>query len=359
MASVWNRDISELIPALQKKRKIPIHELAVLCRKLSILLDAGVPVKNTLLLLAEQSVRKERRNILYEVHASIQRGDSLSHAFTSALVFPSFLCKLTAVGEMTAQLPAVLAQMADYYEQQSKIQDELKAVMIYPAVVTTMMLAVIILAITFVLPNYGRVFAASGVPLPVITQVLMSFSMFIINQPHVIFTSLLAVVLMVIFFLRSKTGRGLVDTLRLRVPLIRQSINLNFTQSLALLLFSGQPLTTAVPVCANVLGNDKARRDILEHVAAGISEGRAFWETLATIKYIDPLLIGMVRVGEETGRLSQTMEKCRDYFKQAYQQNLQKTSKLIEPMITLALGLLLGLVMLAIILPTYALTDIV
>jgi type IV pilus assembly protein PilC len=350
---VWQRDVGEFIPFLNVKRGIPKQNLAVFCRKLAFLLDAGIPVKTALPIIAGQSPTALKK-ALTTVHTYVMRGDGFSEALTAATVFPDFLCGLAAVGEMTARLPRVMAQLADYYEQQTKTESEFKAAMIYPAAVTGLMLIVIGVAVTFVLPNYGRVFAASQVSLPALTQILLRFSSFTLTYPYILVASFTAVIIGVRFLLKSEW----VDRCKLYFPLYRQTVNLRFAQAMALLLSSGQPLAVAVPACAQVLGNAKARRD-MKAVAAGLTEGRPFWEMLAQIGYFDSLMTGMSRVGEETGRLPQAMDKCRVYFTQTHGQYLQRTSKLVEPIITVVLGILLGLVMLAVILPTFALMDIV
>jgi type IV pilus assembly protein PilC len=352
-APFWQRDIIEFIPFLQIKNKIPHGELAVFCRKLSFLLAAGVPVKNAVHMVAAQSPGRVFKGKLNDVRVYINRGDSFSNALAVTGLFPAFLYGLVAVGELTARLPAVMGQLAEYYEQQSKTEDELKAAMVYPAAVTTMMLAVMGMAVVYVLPNFGRVFAASQVPLPVLTQILFDLSESLIRHPFRVLAAILAGVTGFVLFVKSEAG----DRCRLYFPLYKQTINLRFTQAMSLLLSSGQSLTAAIPACSQVLGNKKAQKD-MDAVASGLREGQPFWETLSRVGYMDSLLVGMIQVGEETGSLPQTMEKCRLYFDQAYRQRLSRTGKLIEPAITIGLGVLLGLVMLAIILPTFTLMDI-
>jgi type IV pilus assembly protein PilC len=291
---------------------------------------------------------------LKEVQEHVMRGDGLSAALTATGLFPAFLCGLTAVGELTAGLPKVMEQMAEYYERQAQTQNELKAVMMYPAAVTVLMLLVMGIAAVYVLPNYGRVFAASDVALPAITQVLLGISDFLIAYPYGLLALLSLLAAGAVLLFKSETG----DRLKLFFPIYRHLINLHFTQAMTLLLTSGQPLPSAIPICSLVLANKRARRDIAA-AAVSINEGRAFWEALSPIRYMDDLLIGMIRVGEETGRLPQTLEKCQIYFAQSYRQSVNRTSKLVEPVITVILGLLLGFMMLAIILPTFALMDIV
>lgn len=351
----WNRDIGEWLT--QRPRRVPMNELAVFCRKLSFTLEAGIPVKTALPILAGRDASRTLRTALTDAHIRIMRGESLSGAFESTGAFPPFLCGLCAVGELSARLPQVANQLADYYEQRARSESELSAALVYPAVVTLMMLAVIVISVVFVLPGYARVFAASGVALPFITRMLMTLSGVLTDHAYAVLAVSAVMIAVSILFARSKPGRKTIANLQMLLPVYRLQINLRFTQALCLLLSSGQPLSEAVPLCAQVLENERARRDLLD-ISAGLSAGRAFWELLASVKYIDPLFVGMARVGEETGRLPQSLDKCRHFFEHAHAHAIRRLNKLVEPAITLVLGLLLGLVMLAVILPTFALTNI-
>jgi type IV pilus assembly protein PilC len=353
MYAFMQRDIGEIVPFIRFTTKIPLRELTVFCRKLSFLLDAGIPVKTSLSIVAEQSASKTLKRKFNDVLVYVMRGETLSHALSEARIFPTFLCGLVSVGEISANLPRVMTELAEYYEQQAKSENELRAALAYPIVVTGLMLLVMVMAVIYVLPNYGTVFAASDMPLPPITQALLSFSAFTLQYPYIPLTIIISIIaFLFIIYKNEAAGR-----LKLRFPLYKELINLRFTQAMSLLLLSGQPLTEAVLACSQVLGNEKTRRDMLD-VAAGLNEGRAFWETINRLFYMDALLVGMIRVGEETGRLTQTMQKCKDYYTQEFQHSVNKMGKFIGPLITIFLGLVLGVLMLAIILPTFSLIDI-
>lgn len=357
--SIWNTELSEIVSL--GKRRIPQKELSVFCRKFSIMLDTGESVKQAVLFLAEQASTRAMRDALTQSHSGIMQGKSLSAALAATDAFPVFFCGLCQIGEMSARLPQVMERLATFYEQQARAEDELSAALMYPAAVALMMLAVAVLAVVYVLPGYARVFTATGVELPVITKVLMSVSAALTQHTLEILIVVIVLIAAVTWGMRSAAGRALAARVQLHMPVLRavyrQAVNLRFSQAMSLLLASGQALTDAVPACAEVIDNPQVRRDLVT-VATGLKQGRSFWEMLSGFAYFDPMLWRMVQVGEETGRLPQTMSRCRDYFEQEYISLIRKLNKLVEPVITLVLGVGLGLMMLAVILPTFALTNI-
>jgi type IV pilus assembly protein PilC len=187
---------------------------------------------------------------------------------------------------------------------------------------------------------------------------IMAFASFLAGNAAALGIAAIALTGASIVFFRSANGKWLASNARLTSSIYRQGVNLRITQSLSLLLSSGQPLAEAVAACADTDENIRVRRDI-RSVASGLAEGRAFWELLSEIRYIDPLFISMARVGEETGRLPLSLEKCEQSFEHMQSFTIRRLNKLIEPAITIILGLLLGVVMLSVILPAFSLTEII
>jgi type IV pilus assembly protein PilC len=284
------------------------------------------------------------------------QGDSFSAAIKKTGVFPSFMYGYISIGEQTARLPTVCGHLADYYEGQAQTSDELKAAMMYPAAVTIMMLGVIILAVVMVLPGYTRVFAASGVALPGLTRALLSVSDFVALHGLLMAALFLFAVIAIVIFLQGDRGKQFIALLSLKIPLVRQSISYRLAQAMDLLLSAGLSVSSAIPLCMEVMPNQKVKTD-LSRLLMELKSGLAFWEALSGIKYIDPLFAGMARIGEETGQLTQTMEKCHIYFEQNFRHTIRRLNKLIEPIITIFLGILLAFIMLAVVLPTFELAT--
>ncbi|MCL2362893.1 MAG: type II secretion system F family protein [Defluviitaleaceae bacterium] len=337
--------------------KAPLRELSVFCRKLSFLLGASIPIKTALAIVAEQLPGRGLRKHLPKLNARVQQGESFSSALKAAGAFPAFFCGFVAIGEATAKLPQVMEQMADFYEDQAQTKDELTAALVYPVAVAILMLGVIIMAITFVLPGYSRIFAATGVPLPTLTRGLLQVSQVVTTHGHWIFIGIGMLIFVLILFFRSTIGRVSLGRVILRIPIIRKGVNFRLTQSLHLLLSAGLPVSQALPLTMDVMDNLRVKNDI-KKISAYLEIGKPFWEALREITYIDSLLISLARIGEETGNLPQTIEKCQSYYSQDYKRAIKRLNKLIEPIITLILGIGLGIIMLAVILPTFELATV-
>lgn len=175
---------SKHVPLFKRNiKRIPMRQLAVFCRKMSFLLDAGIPIKEALQILMEQL---KIGDTVSHLHSRVMQGESFSSALRDARVFPTFMCGYIFIGEKTAQLPYVCKRLAEYYETRATIKEELTAAMIYPIAVSFMMLGIIVLAVTLVLPGYSRIFDASGIELPFFTSALLYFSNFAYENALVI-----------------------------------------------------------------------------------------------------------------------------------------------------------------------------
>jgi len=352
--SIWRRDIGEL---LARGGTVPAGELAVFCSKLSFLLEAGVALKDALPLVAAQCKGRTLCRAAGDVHSRIMQGESLAGACAAAGAFPDFVCGLFEVGEKTAQLPRVCKQLADYYEQQAQTKREVLAALVYPAGVALMMLAVIIAAVVFVLPGYAAVFATSDAALPGLTRGLLAVSDFVTVYGWLLGAGLLAVVIALHLLARTNGGARFFSWVQLRFGVYRRGVALHIAQVLELMLQANQPLAEAIRLCAKTQRNTFIVKD-LNRAEVAVLAGQSLGTALAQLSYVDPLLAGMAQVGEESGKLPQTLTQCRIQNAQNHKQALQKLNKLAEPAVTLTMGVLLALVMLAIVLPTFELAMV-
>ena len=351
--SIWHRDITELF---SKKRTLRTKDLVIFCRELSFLLSA-LPAKDAIPVLNQQFSGPVLKPVVSDICKGIMRGESFTEAIRNTGAFPAFVCGYISIGEKTAQLPEVLARLADFYDRLASTREELTAALVYPALVCTMVLGVIVMAVAFVIPGYADIFAAGGVSLPTLTVLLIRISDFFTAYWLFVFAGVSALAVLLRFYLHSKSGRVFVSELKLKIPILRLNVNLRLTQSLSLLLSSGVTISDAIPLCREVMDNIRVKED-LKSLNAEVHTGTAFWKSLSKIEYIDPVIQGLVKVGEETGRLPQTIDKCRIHFEEAHRRALVRMNKLAEPIITIVLGVILAVVILAVILPTFELATV-
>ncbi|MCL2198796.1 MAG: type II secretion system F family protein [Defluviitaleaceae bacterium] len=338
-----------------RAKSIPMRELAIFCRRASFLFGAGLPVKEAMPILAEQS---KIENVVSDLHSMVMQGESFSGALRAAQVFPGFMCGYIAIGERTAQLPDVCERLADYYEARAQAEEELAAAMIYPVAVSVMMFGVIMLAITLVLPGYSRIFDASGVALPPFTSALLRFSNFVVANLLALIGFFFTLFLLAAIFFKSAVGLVFSAHVRLKFPIQKKSINCAIVRALHLLLSSGLTVAESVAMCSEVIENPVVQNDLTK-ISVQVSQGVTFWEALAKLTYINHMLTSLVRIGEDTGNLPETIAQCDAYFQAEYKHAVQRINKLIEPVITVVLGVVLAIIMIAIILPTFELATAV
>jgi type IV pilus assembly protein PilC len=297
---------------------------------------------------------------LERINEQLQKGENLSEALAGDDYFPRLMPLMCRIGETSGTLPQAMGTLADYFETESKNRQSLLGVMIYPIVMTIMMIGVILLTVLYVLPSYARIFEAESLDLPLPTRILMSVSEFLPRYPWQTVGVFASVTLAICVFCGSDWGRRAIGCLKIKMPglraIARKRMNLRFCRSLAILLAAGEPLPQSVEMAGQTLGNPYLTPAVLS-VCAALKTGRPLWVALSGVYYFDPLLVSMIQVGEETGRLPETLQKCAIYLQNETERDAAVLNRLAEPAVTLVLGLVLAFVMLSVILPTFALTG--
>ncbi len=343
------------------KAAVSTRELSAFCRQLAFILDAGIEVAPALGIILRQATGKRLKETVYAVRERLLGGDSLYNAMKASDEFPALLVEMVNVGEVSGSLPSVFLQMADYYEKSHKTQEDIKSAMLYPAVVSTMMLAVVIVSVVFVVPNYAMMFEQSGAQLPGLTRALIAVSDFTTHNAVLLLCFLFLSAVGIMYARQTPYGRKFFDGCKLNMFVLSsvyiKMMNLQFAQAFCLMTGAGLRLIDAATIAKNVIGNAVVG-DILDDVINKMAAGAALSDVLESEKYFEPILCGMMRVGEETGRLPEAMAKCADYFQNEADALVLRLNKLIEPLITLILGLVLGFIMLAIMLPAFSLTNV-
>jgi len=342
--------ITVIKPQRQKKsyQKLRTSELSLLCRKLSQLLAAGLSLKNALSILQSQMPS------VSPIHKRVLEGEGFAAALSKEGNFPQFMLGFVDIGEKTGKLSLVCEKLANFYEHRAQTKRELVAVLVYPIAVFVMLSAVIVLAMVTVLPGFARIFESANVPLPWATSMLISGSVFFTQYVMSILLGAVLVAVLLYLLSRTKNGRAFTARCSLKIPILRLSTNLNLATALSLLLASGIKLSDAIIQCANLSKNIILHKDMTD-MSAQLTAGRPFSDCLADLRYINPLFADMAKVGERTGELHTAIDRCTEYFAAEYKHAIARMNKLIEPIITLTMGILIGLVMLAIVLPTFQL----
>lgn len=353
--NILHTNISDIITPAHE-RKIPPAELALFCRKLAYMLESGLPMKTALASLHGKSLGTTLNIIVPKVQNKILNGESLSNALNQEGSFPTFMIEYIKIGEKAAKLPIVCEQLASYYEHNAKVKREVTAMLAYPAAIFIMMIAVIVFAMVMILPGYAQIFEASNIALPTATALLLDISAFLAAHGLVVLIMTIVLCLAVALFFCTHKCASFIALAKLRMPIYRLTVSLHLAQSLSLLLASGVRLSDAVLLCKDLTGNTRVGQD-LYNVALQLTDGIAFSDAIATVYYVDALVIDMAVIGEKTGNMPQAMETCATNFILEYNHNITRIKKLIEPIITIVMGILIAFVMMAVILPTFELAT--
>jgi type IV pilus assembly protein PilC len=338
--------------------KVKTTEMVTFSRQLALLLESGVGIIQALELLQYQATDKNLKNILVQVVHGLRGGKSLSMALSQhPQVFNKMYCKLISVGEQTGALETVLRSLAGYIERQSASMAKLKQAMLYPIIVFFLGIAVAIVMITVLMPPMIQMFSNLGGTLPLPTRILLGVMTFV--QHYGVFLLIGAVILAVVGFLYSRTpnGRYQRDMLMLRIPLIGR-LNLvtdlsRICRSLAILFKAGLPLTEVMALTIQATGNRVIARS-LSRVEQGMLRGQGLAKPMSEAPIFLPMMVEMAKVGEETGNLDDSLVLVAENFEIEADRRTQALLSMIEPVMTIAMGLMVGFLALAVFMPIYS-----
>jgi len=354
------REVNALTDISQIKlfqKKVKIKDLAIFCRQFAIILEAGIPISACMEILKEQTNNSTLKRRIVDIGDDIKRGISLSSAMRKHEdIFPEILINMVEAGEVSGQLDKVFSRMAEQFERDYKLVQKVKGAMVYPIIVLFIAFAVVFILMTFVVPTFSTVLEDLGAKLPIYTRILLAISNFFKSFWWAIIGGLILLVVGTTKFLKTETGKRTLGRFQLTVPVLKKLtknlITARFTRNLATLIASGVLLIQSLEVVQKVLGN-KIISEKLEEVVGEIKKGRGLSQPIANMKFFPPMVMSMIRIGEESGDLDYTLVKCADFYDQEVDQSIQELTQFIEPLIIIFLAGIVGFVMLGILTPMF------
>ncbi|MCX7748980.1 MAG: type II secretion system F family protein [Clostridia bacterium] len=340
------------------KPKIKIKDIAVFCRQFAIVLEAGVPIATALDVLVEQTANPTLKDCLRDIYENIQKGTSLSAAMQQQKdTFPTILIYMVEAGEISGQLDRVFKKAADDFEKSYKLNHKIKNAFTYPVIVTVVAIIVVMVLLTFVIPTFESVLKGMGVELPLPTRILIAVSNVVKSLWWIISVGLVGVSLFLVRYLRTQNGKRFIGGLAIKLPVVKgvtkDIMTSRFTRTLATLMSSGVLLIQALEVVEKVLGNaviaDKVR-DVQEEV----KKGKGLTQPLTNLNYFPPMLMSMVKIGEESGELDFALNKCADFYDQEVETSLQRMTELISPAVIMVLAVIVGFILLSVLFPMFS-----
>lgn len=341
--------------------RVSFSEVVIMTRQLATMIEAGLVLSESLDILEEQQSNKRFKKVLGTISSDIKGGID----FASALekhpdVFPDLYSKLVRAGQASGKLDTILLQLAENLEKQREFQSKVKGAMIYPIVVVTMMFAVMLIMVFFVMPKLMSLYKDSGIDLPLPTKIMMGVANFMISFWWLMAALGIVTVVTVKRFLATPKGKLLFDTTILKIPVLGKVVSVvvltNFTRTFALLVSSGLSILETIKIVGDIVGN-MAYKNSLEISYKGVEKGLTFSSQLLGLPIFPKIIGQMVKTGEETGKLDDVMFRMADYFEAEADNSLKNITTLIEPIILVVLGVGVALLVVSIILPIYQLTT--
>jgi len=328
--------------------RVKPSEIILLYRQLAILLESGTDIVASLELLQEQTVNHTLKRVLGEVISDLRKGNQLSIALGKhPQVFSSIYCRLLSVGEQSGDLETVLNQVADYMEREIATAKETKSALMYPTITSIVTIVVMGVLVTFVLPSFGSLYSTLGVELPPLAQTLIDLASMIQSYWTYLLLAMLTVVGLALIYLKTPGGQYKRDNLILHLPILGRVIHLSelarYCRSMSLLLRAGLPLTEVMPLVVQS-GNNKVMATALSDVQQDMIKGEGLSRPMAKSKLFLPLMVQMVRVGEETGNLDVTLLSVARSYEAEAEDKTRSLIALIQPALTLIIGLVIGLI---------------
>lgn len=333
-------------------------EVMVFSRQMATFMRAGVPIIDGIRVVREQTGSRTFRRTLDELAARLQEGDLLSDALARhPAVFSQLYVDMVVAAEASGELDTILDQVARYLARGDATNKRIRQAMTYPALVLGLAVIVVFILITFVLPSFARLFADFKAELPLPTQILLALGSY--GERYGIVTA--GVVLGLIAAAYAVRGRGPVRRMRnrliLRLPLIgglvRLGIEGRFARMLGILLRAGEPIVEAFEIAAAGTGNEVYRRR-LRPIRDALLAGDGLTEPLMRTRLFGPLLIQMIKVGEETGTLDRYLEDAADFMDEDLEYRTKQMTTIIEPLMIVGVALLVGFVALSVVTPMYS-----
>ena len=343
--------------------KLKARDLSVFTRQFATMIDAGLTIVQCLDIQTQQSESKVLRNTLHVIKQDVEGGSTLAEALRKhPKIFDDLYVNMVEAGEAGGVLNAILNRIALFIEKANKLKKKVKGAMIYPCTIIVVAIVVVAILLIFVIPVFAELYGSMGKALPAPTQITINISNWVrANCLYMVF-AIVGIIIAIRFYYQTENGRMNIDRLLLRLPvvgdLLRKVAVARFSQNMAILLSSGVPILDGLAITARTAGNRVIEKAIMES-RVSISQGRTVAEPLRESKIFPPMVCQMVAVGEHTGGLDNMLRKVAELYEDEVDDAVANLTALMEPMIMVVLGVILGGLVISMYLPIFQLGSVV
>ncbi len=370
IAALLNRNL--LVVSIQEKvakkgrtggGSVPLADLVMFTRQLATMVDAGLAMVQSLQGLAEQTQNKAMRDCIKDVCTRVEGGDSFSEALQKhPKVFNRLYCAMVGAGEKGGLLSEILARLAVYLENAARLRKKVKSAMMYPTVVTFVAIAITVFLLVKVIPVFGEIYSGFGAKLPGPTQFLINISDAVKKYFILMLLAGGGGIYGWLYFIKTKKGREFWDTQRIKLPIfgvIAHKICLaRFTRTLASLVRSGVPILEVLHIVSQTVGNVVMEKAI-KVASSDIERGESISQALGKHPVFPNMIIRMITAGEQTGKIDNMLERISDFLDEEIETTLSGLTSLIEPILIVFLGVVVGGMVICMFLPIFKMSEIV
>jgi len=342
---------------LFQRRKVKSKILMIFTRQLATLVEAGLPLLRSLNILAKQERDKVLKKTIIKIADSVQGGSTFSDALAlHPRIFNDLYVNMVRAGEVGGVLELVLTRLSEFQEKAAKIKNKILAAMVYPAIVMTMAVGIMTFLLIFIVPRFELIFhdLLGDKPLPPVTRFVIGVSGFMKNHGLILLGVIVAIVTFYKLIGRTRRGRLAIDSFKLRMPLFgnlnRKSAISRFARTLGTLVTSGDPILQALNITRETAGN-AAIALAISHVHDSVKEGESIVQPLEASRAFPPMVVSMVDVGEETGKLPEMLLKIADVYDDEVDNAVVALTSMLEPIMIVFLAVVVGTIVLALFTP--------
>ena len=342
---------------LFQRRKVKSKVLMIFTRQLATLIDSGLPLLRSLNVLAKQERDKVMKKTIDKLADSVQSGSTFSDALAlHPKIFNDLFVNMVKAGEVGGVLELVLTRLSEFQEKASKIKNKIISAMVYPIIVMTMAMGILVFLLIFIVPRFQLIFQdlLGDKPLPPVTRFVLGVSDVMQHQGLVVLGAVVAIVVIYNFVGRTRRGRLAIDNFKLRMPLFgnlnRKTAISRFARTLGTLVTSGVPILQALNITHETAGNAAIARAIAR-VHDSVKEGESIVQQLEASKVFPPMVVSMVDVGEETGKLPEMLLKVAEVYDDEVDNAVAALTSMLEPIMIVFLAVIVGTIVLALFTP--------
>lgn len=339
------------------KPRIKLKDINFFCKQFSAMIQAGISVGKGLNICAQQCDNSNLREHLEHVHTLVGEGNTLSEAIKQEKIFPPILESLIECGEASGNLDKVLNKSVEHFDNQLGIRNKIKKALAYPCIVMVIVVIVVIILMVKVIPGYMGLMEETGAETPLATKIVVGVSNFMVDHIGIMALIAALLVIAIMFLKRIPAFQKLMDKVSLKLPVFgdlnKKSISATFASTMAMLVEAGIPMLQAMEITKSVIGNYVADEE-LELAVNALRQGQSLYDAMSGSVIYPPIMYSMINIGEETGSLDDMLGKISAYFKEEVDIAVDNMTLLIEPMLTIFLAVIIGGIMMAVVMPTFA-----